>query len=419
MKKIFNLLFITLAVILYPGCTPEEDDIFEDSSANRIEAALKADKEILVSATNGWLMEYYPASAQTYGGYNILALFKEDGKVTLASDVFEPNKVATSTFSMIQSAGPIVSLDTYNEIMHFFCNPKNPAGIGNDGKGMEGDFEFRIMEASKDKIVLQGRKTLSKIIMTPLAQNVVWATHLQNLQKAEEDMSFGTYRYQAGDVTATVSVSYRNFSMEYVKNGAKVTEKVPYIVTPVGYKFYQPIEIGGVTAQEFTFNSSTNEFISTDQKAKLTGVIPPVNQALISGNWFFAYSKLSAGNQAKWDIAKASLLSQEGEELIYLYYSSGKTLIFNSGGYIGKITCEYTLEGENQIKVVLKAFDTYANYYYKAVPNFPNFVNLLNSTFTLTTDDLRNPTWIKLEDTLNLGNSFTLSKTPIYYPCDN
>lgn len=50
MKKIFNLLFISLAVALYSSCTPEEEDLFDDSSANRIEATLKADKEVLTSA---------------------------------------------------------------------------------------------------------------------------------------------------------------------------------------------------------------------------------------------------------------------------------------------------------------------------------------------------------------------------------
>ena len=44
MKKIFNLLFISLAVALYSSCTPEEENLFNDSSANRIEATLKADK---------------------------------------------------------------------------------------------------------------------------------------------------------------------------------------------------------------------------------------------------------------------------------------------------------------------------------------------------------------------------------------
>ena len=90
MKKIINILIISLTVILYASCTPEENDIFPESSANRIAAALKADKDILTSAKNGWLIEYYPSSSQAYGGFNLLALFTEDGKVTIAGDIANP-----------------------------------------------------------------------------------------------------------------------------------------------------------------------------------------------------------------------------------------------------------------------------------------------------------------------------------------
>lgn len=45
-------------------------------------------------------------------------------------------KVA-STYVLKQSAGPVLSFDTHNEIMHFFSDPHNPGGIGSDGKGME------------------------------------------------------------------------------------------------------------------------------------------------------------------------------------------------------------------------------------------------------------------------------------------
>ena len=36
-----------ISVLLYTGCTSEEEDIFSESSAKRIEATLQADKELL------------------------------------------------------------------------------------------------------------------------------------------------------------------------------------------------------------------------------------------------------------------------------------------------------------------------------------------------------------------------------------
>lgn len=67
MKNIFKLLCLMISVLLYTGCTSEEEDIFSESSAKRIEATLQADKELLCAPKNGWIMEYYPAATQQYG----------------------------------------------------------------------------------------------------------------------------------------------------------------------------------------------------------------------------------------------------------------------------------------------------------------------------------------------------------------
>ena len=54
--------------------------MFDDSSANRIEASLAQVNEVLLSAKNGWLMKYYPNANQKYGGYNLFLYFSADGK---------------------------------------------------------------------------------------------------------------------------------------------------------------------------------------------------------------------------------------------------------------------------------------------------------------------------------------------------
>ena len=59
MKKLYKMLYMAAAVLLAAACSPEEDDIFSDSSANRADAAIAADMQVLTGAANGWLMEYY------------------------------------------------------------------------------------------------------------------------------------------------------------------------------------------------------------------------------------------------------------------------------------------------------------------------------------------------------------------------
>lgn len=179
MKKYIYLFFLTFS-ILFAACSPEAEDIFGENAANRIEERLAADKAVLVGAQNGWLMEYYPANGQIYGGYNVLALFKEDGKVTISADITgDATAQATSTYRMKEQAGPVLTFDTYNEIFHIFSDPTNDLNIGTNGKGLEGDYEFTIMEATADKVTLKGKKTGNKIIMTPFEGN--WDEYLESI----------------------------------------------------------------------------------------------------------------------------------------------------------------------------------------------------------------------------------------------
>ena len=103
MKKLSNMLWGILSFMLVlSACAPEQEDIFDDSSANRIEAAMKSYQEILAGASNGWLMEYYPNALQAYGGYNILVSFTKDGKIQASSDIYGGGKVSESTYKLYQ-----------------------------------------------------------------------------------------------------------------------------------------------------------------------------------------------------------------------------------------------------------------------------------------------------------------------------
>jgi hypothetical protein len=101
-------------------------------------------------------MEYFPSSQQTYGGFNVLARFS-DAEVTIASEIADFDTTEKSSFSLKQSAGPVLTFDTYNEIFHTFSDPNSSkSGLGSNGKGMEGDFEFLIMKATQDSVILKG-----------------------------------------------------------------------------------------------------------------------------------------------------------------------------------------------------------------------------------------------------------------------
>lgn len=87
MRKIYSIWFL-LALLAFAACSPEEDDLFDKSAAERIDEAIKQDLSVLRGAKNGWVMEYYPSPTKMYGGYTFLVSFGEDGKANVMCDFF-------------------------------------------------------------------------------------------------------------------------------------------------------------------------------------------------------------------------------------------------------------------------------------------------------------------------------------------
>ncbi len=414
--NIFKLLFLLVIITITGSCTPTVDDVFEDSSANRITKALQDYKTVLQSASNGWLMKYYPSSDQQYGGYNMIVKFGTDGNAILACDIFSPSSTSTSHYTLSQSAGPVVTFDEYNDILHFFSNPVNSSGIGKQGQGMNGDFEFTIREASKEKVVMYGKKTNSRIELTPFTGSS-WTDYLQSIITAESTMGgFATNKYEAGSVVADVSFNYRCMILSYKdETGSVVTKKAPYIVTTKGYELYDTLSVGGVKVKELIYKGGENgELDSEKGDAKLYGVITPLSQLLIAGtvDWYFSYSNIGAYGKPYWDKAISDLKTTEGETLSY-FLLEGTTVYFKSGNYAGKLYMAATPDGGNKISFKYQSGDGNGAYYYNA-GYFQYFLNpfcgAAGRTFTLSTDNVKNPSVIILTDTSLPTNVITLTK---------
>ena len=86
-QKIYTMIGLLTLLLLGACSLHEEENFFNDSSANRMSEALKSYKEILVAPENGWLMQYYPGNNQAFGGYNLLVSFDENGSATIADEL--------------------------------------------------------------------------------------------------------------------------------------------------------------------------------------------------------------------------------------------------------------------------------------------------------------------------------------------
>lgn len=417
MRKIFQTLLAALTVVAtYTACTPEVDDVFEKSSAERIAETLAQDRKILVDAPNGWQTVIYGNTE--FGGYNMFLKFNADNTVQVTSEVDTENS-STTHFKLEQSAGAILSFDEYNEFFHFFSDPVNPAKMGTNGKGFEGDLEYRIMSASADSVVLRGKKHNRKMVLLPVADGVNATQYLNEVSRIEEEMTNSRFKVTFGDTLEySANLSYRNLTVSTItETGDRLDVDCPFAVTTQGYEFYEPVTINGQVLTGFKYVKDQDEYVAfNNEGVKLAKVFPPLTEYLLSDLWAFGKSTMGEFAQPYMN-AIAQVEAAMGESLDFLYFGVYKNnfgIIFSSSNYLGTLIFAYKVVADDEIMLQFKEgngndngawYVNNANFEYLAAP-FATKKTI--RTFKLTTDNPKNPSWILLTDKDNPNNTIKL-----------
>lgn len=407
MKKILYVFALVSSFIL-ASCNSETESLFGESASNRIEETLDNAQQVLVSAPNGWLMKYYPSSLQSYGGYNVLMSFTTEGEVTVSADIASPDAKSTSLYRLKEQAGPTLTVDTYNEIFHYFSDPAS--GVGDLGLGMEGDYEFTIQSATPEQVVLRGKKTGNTIVMTPMPENETWESYLTDIQNAEAKANAVVYTYTVNGEEFSAQKSYRTFAITHTVNEESVTETFAYIQTKDGMEFYSPITIGGMEVSKLIFDSASGTWKSEDGKAVMTPEATPAAVLFASGGpWFMTYDGMSAYGQKVVASALESMASSyPGQTLDYLAIAPTYEVVdMVFGGREGLLQLVTSTSGDDKVALSLTGYGDsigveFANAgLLDAIYLFADFSPI---TFTVEPDDPYSPTTIKLTQVDNPSN---------------
>ena len=425
MKKISYILLSFAALLLTASCTNEVDDLFEKSSAQRIQEASTTDQQILESASNGWVAHYYADTR--YGGYNLYLKFKDD-QVTIGNELFG-DSLQTSHYKFEQSDGVILSMDEFNNLIHIFSEPssKRNGGVGKSGEGYLGDFEFRVQQCSADSVILQGKKHGSKIVLTPLAKDETWAGYINKVAQVETVMNYKKYQLVLGeDTLACAKSQYRNLAVTYESDGTTKTLDVPYIITPNGIELYENNTINNYSLDGFNYAKGT-EWSEKKGKSniKLIAVLPSLADQIADGTFYLTYDAIGSFGKKYFNVAikNAGDLAESLDYVIFgnfatSSYGEGFGLSFYSGSaedgyYYGMYTMNCTIKSEDEVVLSFTGqglgnaswYSKNANYDYMVFPL--GYVNLPR-TFKLTADDTRNPSYILMTDESNPENTFKL-----------
>lgn len=179
MKTKVIFAFMALSMVL-ASCNRDEKNLFDQSASERARMAIDSAKAYLPATANGWDMVYFANTGAE--GYHVLLKFDENGQVVAAAKNAKTtkNKYAvdsTSVWAVQMDYGPILTFNTYNDVMHAWADPRN------DGDGYSGDYEFLILESNPDYFKLKGKKHSAYCYLRPMPADVEWEAYLDDLSK--------------------------------------------------------------------------------------------------------------------------------------------------------------------------------------------------------------------------------------------
>ncbi|MBQ0056052.1 MAG: DUF4302 domain-containing protein [Bacteroidales bacterium] len=283
MKKIFSIAFsLTAASVMLTGCMFEQDDFFDESASLRIQHTNDEIQDLLCTQStegNGWVLQYFVAGTDDYSfpGFNIVANFTKNGKVTMASDhaYLRNNNAgkyteASSLYDMLSEEGPMISFNSWNDILSVFADPMDPSQAPGtlvpDGFGMGGDYNLIVMSYGKDEIKLRGERYMARSRMIPCnmdpkdyidACNAMKSSFCNDIQNPLTLTDGKTKRY-------VLNLHKGDFTVNDRVDDPLQSEQMSCVFTPKGLHIEKPHTLGGneeSVYQDFVFDTEKLIFV--------------------------------------------------------------------------------------------------------------------------------------------------------------
>ena len=405
MKKTYRLLFALTALIFTAACTPEVEDAFDKPSPDRIAEAISETKDILTAAPNGWKMAYQGSGG--FGGFNILCKFDKEDNVFCEEE--SDHAKATSHYTVQQGQGVLLSFDSFNAALHKYSDPVgkiNGKSVGKDGKGFQGDFEFRVMSCTKESIVLEGRKHGDRVVMTPMPEDLTWDSFFTQIATVASGMSSERYNIIIDKDTLPARMNLHTLHTTD-KNGKAVA--IPFIYTPQGIEVLKADSLNGRKLTAFTY-STDDKWVDPNDKSVMLSPrdITPL-EAFFSDNWTINVGYSSTAEMNVWKAA-AAYAASKNMEIVTVYFSTTPGFLSLSS-YVGEdwgnLRTLYSTSGKDQITI--KGFRPnpkgtanerngavfYNQYKLKDIAN-TFLVNGQATDYTLSIDNPKHPLWLRM-----------------------
>lgn len=263
------------AVFSLSSCLHDNNELFDQSAAERLSSTISKEKELLQNAPNGWVFHYFTGEEYTGIGVTHLVKFGKDGKVEAGGElVADLDTTFRSSYDIVASQGPVLTINSLNPVLHNFSEVTI-----DDVDGDQGDFEFVVLSATPDTVQLKGLKWHNKMLMTRLPENLTWKEYTNQLNSIIKDIPVRYKVKKNGEVLGDMLIS-KNARHAYVSFADDSEDlDISYAYTNEGVVLSYPIDKDGSVVNQFLkYDGSTATLNAVDQlgnKWELEGVVGP------------------------------------------------------------------------------------------------------------------------------------------------
>lgn len=290
-KQFKHTAWVVMAsAVLTTACTFEQEDYFDESAALRITHLNENIQQRLVSQSDaaqgkhGWVIQYFVAGTDDYDfeGFNLLGRFSDNGTVTLASDhrFLRDNNAGkytehTSAYQMLAEEGPVLSFNTWNDILTVFEDPVDPSQaprtIVQNGEGMNGDHNLVLRSYDENEITFRGERHSAIVRFVPCDRP--WADYLAATTAMKNyitNSDINSYYV----INGTDTMYFVNLRRGYFTYAERVYDPLlprteECVFTPDGFRLQHADTIAGATFQEFRMAADSTCLVSEDGKVRV------------------------------------------------------------------------------------------------------------------------------------------------------
>lgn len=443
-KMATSLLFAgVVASVTLTACTFEDEDYFDESASLRIEHTNQAIQNALVSAPNGWVMQYYTGTGVAhFEGFNLFAKFEDSEKVLLAGDhrFLRDGKSnvyteCSSLYEMLLEDGPVLAFNTWNDVLSPFVDPVSPwAAPGNivkDGAGMQGDNNFVVMSYNDDEVILRGERYRAEVRLVKCDRT--WDEYIADTKAMKDRITSSSINAYlvTNDVDSMYFVGLRKGVFRYcerVYDPLKI-DSLACCFTPNGFRTEHENTLGENTFQEFTLSEDGTCLVNEDGTVKVTALwddyvitnttLWKFDTSVFSAEQASLYDQINQEikkHNSNWSLESIGIGKSTGGNsvigLVLTFYTNAAQTKTNTAG----LALTRVKVGDKQMQIISEETDKVDKNMETICKKATNMENLvrsfaatLNGVYSITPDDFFLPTGGTFT-AINGGTTFVLVK---------